>query len=70
MTDERWQTGPVMLALGTIWTFAANNPTEFVAMLMSVLGGVIMLVKYAEERKRRNEEHRLKIELLRKKLDE
>lgn len=70
MTDERWQTGPVMLALGTIWTFAANNPTEFVAMLMSVLGGVIMLVKYADERKRKNEEHRLKIELLRKKLDE
>lgn len=70
MTDERWQTGPVMLALGTIWTFAANNPTEFVAMLMSVLGGVVMLVKYVEERKRRNEEHRLKIELLQKKLDE
>ena len=70
MTDERWQTGPVMLALGTIWTFAANNPTEFVAMLMSVLGGVIMLVKYVDERKRKNEEHRLKIELLRKKLDE
>ena len=70
MTDERWQTGPVMLALGTIWTFAANNPAEFVAMLMSVLGGVIMLVKYVDERKRKNEEHRLKIELLRKKLDE
>lgn len=70
MTDERWQTGPVMLALGTIWTFAANNPTEFVAMLMSVLGGVIMLVKYVDERNRKNEEHRLKIELLRKKLDE
>lgn len=59
MTDERLQTGAAMTVIGTLWTFAANNPTEFVAMLVSVGGFVIMLVKYIEERKQRNELHEL-----------
>lgn len=68
--DERWQTGPVMLVLGTVWTFAANNPTEFVGMCVSIGGFIIMLSKFLEERGQRNERHKLKMELLRKQLND
>lgn len=77
MIDERYQTGGALTILGTVSTWIIDNPSEFVTMSVAVLGFVIMLYKYLDERLERKqrmrlerESHKLQMELLKKKLDE
>lgn len=70
MTDERYQTGSVMMVLGAIATWAIDNPTEFVTMTVTIGGFIIMLVKFLEERRQKKELHDLNMKLLQKQIDE
>lgn len=59
MIDERYQTGGALTIIGTVGTWIIDNPTDFVTMSVAVGGFIIMLVKFLEERKQRNEAHKL-----------
>lgn len=55
MIDERYQTGGALTILGTVATWIIDNPSEFVTMSVAILGFVIMLYKYLDEREERKQ---------------
>lgn len=62
MTDARYETGGALALLGTLGTWMIDNPSEFVTVIVAVIGCVIMVTKYFEERRQRKQQIRLALE--------